>query len=182
MTPTETFTEDPENYGYQEVTGLSKWLPTTSEITNNIPFLEFDKDLRLIQPYLDEGVGLSLTEEYRTPLRTAYQSRIKELNQYAKQDGFALNPTSESDFWSVIESVPLKQKAGLVLRENGNLRAVWKSGTGNRLALHFLGDRIVQYVIFTPSADHSDVSPISGTVSLDEIEPLIARYYPSALE
>ena len=114
-------------------------------------------------------------------LYLAYWKRIVELYNYAVLEGFSLSPASSSDFCSFMESAFFTRKAGLVLLENGNLRAVWKDDQGNRLALHFLGDHTVQYVIFTHPASSPAVSRVAGTASLDEVKALVTRHDLAAL-
>ena len=78
----------------------------------------------------------------------AYRLRIEALRSEAARDGFSVNAASEEDFWSFVESISFAQKAGLVLLDNGNLRAVWKGENGSHLGLQFLGNRLIEYVIF----------------------------------
>ena len=91
-----------------------------------------------------------------------YRNRIEELRSDAQLDGFAMNEASEVDFWSFIESISFAQKAGLVLLDNGNLRAVWKGENGSHLGLQFLGNRLVEYVIFKRRQATKYVSRVAG--------------------
>ena len=88
----------------------------------------------------------------------AYMLRIEVLRSEAALDGFSVNAASEEDFWSFVESISFAQKAGLVLLDNGNLRAVWKGENGSHLGLQFLGNRLVEYVIFKRRQATRDVS------------------------
>ncbi len=97
----------------------------------------------------------------RTPLQ-AYSARIDTLRDYAIQDGFSLNPQSEADFWHFIRTAPHFRKGNLVLIDNGNLRAVWKNKAGDHLGLQFLGEKMLQYVIFRRRSANSSISRVSG--------------------
>ena len=99
-----------------------------------------------------------------------YRNRIEVLRSDAQLDGFAMNEASEEDFWSFIESISFAQKAGLVLLDNGNLRAVWKGENGNHLGLQFLGNRLVEYVIFKRHQATKDVSRVADRDTIEGIK------------
>ena len=54
----------------------------------------------------------------------AYRRRIGELARYGLEEGIALNEASERDFWTFVGAPESSRQAGLVLMDNGNLRAV----------------------------------------------------------
>ena len=98
---------------------------------------------------------------------TAYTSRIKLLKNEAVNDGYVLNLPSEIDFWQFVRSSPDVRRGNLVLMDNGNLRAIWKDEHGSRLALQFLGGRMVQYVIFRSRNHGRPISRVTGRDSLE---------------
>lgn len=100
----------------------------------------------------------------------AYMLRIEVLRSEAALDGFSVNAASKEDFWSFVESISFEQKAGLVLLDNGNLRAVWKDENGSHLGLQFLGNRLVEYVIFQRRRTTRDVSRVAGRDTIDGIK------------
>jgi hypothetical protein len=59
----------------------------------------------------------------------------------------------------------------VVLTPSGNVRAEWNRRRGEHFALAFLGDNIVQYVIFAP-----DFETTSGLASLDSIMQIAEPY------
>ena len=61
-----------------------------------------------------------------------------------------VNEESIRDFWSFMNSEKFARRAGLVLQDNGNLRAVWRDGCGHNVGLEFQGGGLVLYVIFKP--------------------------------
>ena len=106
----------------------------------------------------------------------AYQSRIEELRRFAALDGFSVNKASERDFWSFLTSMPFLRRAGVILMENGNLRAVWRSDDKSRLALQFLGNRSVEYVIFKRRRGAKEVSRAAGFDTLDGLKRQIYAF------
>ena len=110
-----------------------------------------------------------------------YRNRIEVLRSDAQRDGFAMNEVSEVDFWSFIESISFAQKAGLVLLDNGNLRAVWKDENGIHLGLQFLGNRLVEYVVFKRSQATKDVSRVAGRDTIEGIKRQMRAFDLTAL-
>lgn len=119
---------------------------------------------------------MSITQENPRKLYKDYSRRIEVLRSDAEDDGFVLNEASERDFWQCIRSVPLAQKAGLVLVDNGDLRAVWKGDDGSHLGIQFLGNQWVEYVIFKRRPSTSDVARVAGRDTLDGIKRQIDAF------
>ncbi len=129
-------------------------------------------DLVVVTPMdtVDKAVELAMLKEKQYQV---YRNRIEVLRSDAQPDGFAMNEASEADFWSFIESISSAQKAGLVLLDNGNLRAVWKGEDGSHLGLQFLGNRLVEYVIFKRRQATKDVSRVAGRDTIKGIKKQI---------
>ncbi len=104
----------------------------------------------------------------RTP-RQAYSARIDILRRYARDDGYDVNSKSEADFWHFLKSVPNCRRGNLVLVDNGNLRAMWRDELGNQLGLQFLGDGMLQYVVFTQRPSAKAVSRVTGRDTFEGI-------------
>ena len=68
--------------------------------------------------------GISGQESGRT--FSAYYERMEYLRRQASLEGYSINSASERAFWNFCASVPRIRRGGLVLLDNGNLRAVWK--------------------------------------------------------
>lgn len=111
----------------------------------------------------------------------AYRERIEDLRNDAELDGFTVNEVSETDFWSFVTSIPYPRKAGLVLMDNGNLRAVWEDNNGNLVGLQFLGDQWIEYVIFKRRPAAEDVSRVAGHDTLDGIKGQVRTFDLAAL-
>lgn len=106
-------------------------------------------------------------------LKQKYVSRINQLQQFSKEDGYSLNPASEIDFWRFIKSVPRWCRGYLVMQESGNLRLIWKDNKKTSLGLLFLGNEMVQYVIFKQLNDKQQISRVSGRNSFAGIKQKI---------
>lgn len=96
----------------------------------------------------------------------AYLARIDVLRRLAIQEGFGLNSASEFDFWSFATEEPRYRNGNLVLLDNGNLRAIWKRAPESHLGLQFLGDGLVQYVIFRQHGVSAPISRVAGRDTL----------------
>jgi hypothetical protein len=106
----------------------------------------------------------------------AYKVRIEYLRTEAELDGFTVNEVSEKDFWSFFRSMPFLRKAGVILMDNGNLRAVWRDEHKSRLGLQFLGDQSVEYVIFKRRQGAKDVSRAAGFDTLNGFKKQIHAF------
>ncbi len=111
-----------------------------------------------------------------TPTRYAYDARVEALRSDAEIEGFAINPASESDFRSFFDSIPFAQKASVVLLDNGNLRAVWKTADGDHVGIQFLGDSQAEYVIFKRQSTSQNVSRVADIDTLDGLKKQIRSF------
>ena len=112
----------------------------------------------------------------RRQKREAYEARIAFLQEEARQDGYTLNPASRRDFERFALGADEIRSGGLVLLDNGNLRALWRDGQGARLGLQFLGGGTVQYVIFKRRTGARSVSRVAGRDSLEGLERQLAAF------
>ena len=108
----------------------------------------------------------------------SYQMRIDALRDSAEQDGYGLNAASERDFRDFVspESGFFIRKGHLVLMDNGNLRLVWKDGSGTHLGLQFLGGRMLQYVIFKRRMAKGQISRVAGRDSFEGVRRQIGTF------
>ncbi len=109
-------------------------------------------------------------------IHLAYQARIEALHGYAIPEGFTIKEISKEDFWSFLRSTFYTRKAALFLMDNGNLRAVWQDDTENHIGLQFLGNQLVEYVIFKRRSVTRDVSRVAGIDMLDGIKMQIRAF------
>ena len=108
--------------------------------------------------------------------RKAYRSRIEELREYGEEDGVTISPASEKDFWAFVKSLPAARDGALFLMENGNFRLVWQGSDESHLGLQFLGDRIVEYVIFKRRKRARKVSRVAGADTFDGVRRQIEGF------
>lgn len=107
----------------------------------------------------------------------AYSERLNLLRYYACQDGIVVNEDSETGFWAFISSVPSFFAGDLVLLDNGNLRVVWSGKESeSHLGLQFLGNDMVQYVIFKQRPFSRMVSRVAGRDSFKGIKKQIRTF------
>ena len=108
--------------------------------------------------------------------REAYEERIEFLQQEARHEGYSMNPASRHDFERFALGANDIRSGGLVLLENGNLRAIWRDGQGTRLGLQFLGGGMAQYVIFKQREKERPISRVVGRDSPEGLERQLAAF------
>ena len=119
----------------------------------------------------------SLNRERAEQNRSQYKERIKYLLELAKEEeDLDLNQQSHEDFWLFINSIPLIRKGGLVLLDNGDLRALWKDDEGAHIGLQFRGAGEVEYVIFLRSLPAGDNKHQYGRGNFDLVKNQIKEY------
>ena len=101
----------------------------------------------------------------------AYVDRIKELRGYAADDEdiAAVNEDSIRDFWTFMGDMESTRESGLVLEDNGNLRAVWRDEAGHNVGLEFLGGGLILYVMFKPFTDGRKTLREADVASFDVV-------------
>ena len=108
--------------------------------------------------------------------RRAYELRIEVLRADAELESSTVNEGSERDFWAFVGSTNFSRRALLALMDNGNLRAVWKGEYASHLGLHFLGDGVIQYVIFKRRSASRQISRVAGTDTFKGIKKQIGAF------
>jgi len=106
----------------------------------------------------------------------AYEDRIRDLREYATEDGIDLSQESHDDFWHFVRANPGLRKGGIALRSNGDLRAVWRDGQGTRFGLQFLGDGEVEYLVFKKLGAGSEISRVMGQSTLEGVKLKIISF------
>ena len=108
--------------------------------------------------------------------RRAYECRLEVLRADAELDDLTINVDSEQDFWDFVASADYLPRAMLALMDNGDIRAVWKGDDSSHLGLHFLGNGVIQYVIFKRRSDSRRISRVAGVDTLGGIRKQIAAF------
>ena len=112
---------------------------------------------------IDETPDLTI-QTYR-----AYARRVEELRSLVEAEEVQVNESSVRDFWSFVRSAPEAAKAGLILTDNGNLRAVWKGDNSSRVGIQFLGDGQSEYLIFVRRPGSKKMSRVVGIDTLEGV-------------
>ena len=106
--------------------------------------------------------------------QAAYRDRIAFLREASRDEGIALNPASFGDFGRFVDSGE-RSRAGLVLTDDDNLRAVWKH-SNPRVGLEFMGEGEIRYVALRWEEGDETRARIarSDGVDLDDMEDRLA--------
>ncbi len=112
-----------------------------------------------------------------------YHERLVELREAAEEEGIEWSEASAEDFRAFVTGNPGWRKGSVVLMENGNLRTVWDDDNDDdrHVALQFLGDGHVQYVIFKRRPGAVKVSRVAGADTFDGIKRQVAAFDLSSL-
>ena len=105
-----------------------------------------------------------------------------ELKRRGAEEGLPWSSASEADFWAFMVSRPGLREPGVVLTDEGNLRAVWRNAAGEQVALEFRGFGDVSFVLFArhPAARQmarsvgtGELSRIAGKIAADGLTELV---------
>lgn len=123
--------------------------------------------LEVAQSPVDEALALQTRQsaQHRV-LESNLHQRIGELKKLGTEEGLAWSSASEGDFWSFVRSQPTLREPGLILMDNGNLRAVWRNAAGEQVALEFRGYSQVYFVFF---ARRPEGPPIARSIGEDSV-------------
>ena len=120
------------------------------------------------------------TDAAAATLMEAYRRRIAELREYGleEEEEIAISPDSERDFWAFMPTLPGAQEAGVVLTYEGTLRAAWidDHDPETHLALEFLGEGQIGYVIFRIMPGAAEITRVCGIEAYDGIMQQIAHF------
>ena len=106
-------------------------------------FVTIDGNSRWAKFYQMDGLpDIFITKALQDMAPSIYTDRLHELGK----DGIKLNSLSKQDFFDFIRIKPQTKLANLRL-DNGNLRALWKDDTGQKIDIQFRGNGVVQYLI-----------------------------------
>lgn len=88
-----------------------------------------------------------------------------------------ITPQSLQDFVRYLQSVPNLVYPDVVLTPNGNIRAQWRDAKTRHLAVEFLGQDDVRFVVFAPDPKHpGKTTRVSGLTSVDSLMELVHPY------
>jgi hypothetical protein len=107
-------------------------------------------------------------------------SRIQALRIEAEIDQVPFSNASHAEFRNFMRQVVARVCPAIFLRDNGNLRALWKNNDQEQIGLQFLGGRDVQFVILKRRPD-GKLTSLSGVASSSELLTLIKAVRATAL-
>jgi hypothetical protein len=132
---------------------------------------------------VDEALAHEVRQKAaRRELIARLHARIGELKRLGAEEGLPWSPASEDDFWAFVSLWPTLREPGLVLMDNGNLRAAWRNAAGEQVALEFRGYRQVYFVFFARrtegppmarSAGEDSVARIGEKIAIDNLAGLV---------
>jgi hypothetical protein len=107
-------------------------------------------------------------------------SRIQALRIEAEIDQIPFSNASHAEFRDFLRQIAARVRPAIFLRDNGNLRAVWKNDDQEQIGLQFLGGRDVQFVILKRRLD-GKLTTLSGVASTSELLTLVKAVQATAL-
>ncbi len=110
-----------------------------------------------------------------------YPERLRYLRQEAEEEGIEFNEASVIDFYRFVDLTDHNGIASLILTDEGNTRAVWRTGPDNHFALDFLGDGHVHYVIFKLKPGDTEITRVADAVTIEELRQLIDDFHLQSL-
>jgi hypothetical protein len=155
--------------------GLSLRMSEEAE-SGNIAAFATRKFVDIVDPITELAREISNKVAITQQAKAAYKERIAELITDAVIEGITPNKASERDFWAFLDALDFFRKGKLFLLDNGNLRAVWKSKTGEQIGVQFVGNGTVQYVIFKYRPRANSVSRVAGRDNIDGIQRQLAAF------
>ena len=98
-----------------------------------------------------------------------YDERLSFLEEERKLDDVPLNPESMNGFMEFVTQCMPTISGGLVLIDNGNLRAAWNSDGESFVGLQFLNHQLIEYVLFSQTTPSLPVSRSFGQASIGSV-------------
>jgi hypothetical protein len=120
------------------------------------------------------------TERLSFPNALDIALRIQALRIEAEIDQVPFSNASFAEFRDFLRQIPARARPAIFLRDNGNLRALWKNDDQEQIGLQFLGGGDVQYVILKRRPNRK-LTTHSGVASSGELLALIRAVGATAL-
>jgi hypothetical protein len=106
--------------------------------------------------------------------KTHIEYRLRELHLDALRDAEPFSESSLADLRSFLTTLQLTERPSIFLLDNGNLRLLWRNDAKEQVGLQFLGDGVVQFVMFAQRHNPPIMSRIAGADVLSAIRRRIA--------
>ena len=99
---------------------------------------------------------------------------MRELHLDALRNIEPFSESSLADLRSFLGTLQLIERPSNFLLDNGNLRVLWRNNAQEQVGLQFLGNGVVQFVMFAQRKNPPMMSRIAGTDVLQTIRKRIA--------
>jgi len=106
-------------------------------------------------------------------LRVETAARIRDLQIDAVLSGEAFSEDSLEDLMTFLNGLTPRERPSLFLLDSGNLRAFWRNESGEQVGLQFMGQELVQYVMFARRPKSQKILRHYGQDLLGEIRSKI---------
>lgn len=103
----------------------------------------------------------------------AVHQRLLDLSRVLKEDGDQLSLNSGRELLHFLKVSGVTIRPSIVGMETGTVRALWKTGLKEQVAIHFFGDGRANYVFFR--MDAGKMHREFGTASVEEIKAAISE-------
>lgn len=138
--------------------GLPRPKPNVSASTAKIEELSIE--------YAGERTALALE---RARMVIELTKRLQFLRVEAEVDQITFSESSLTDFNAFMLELGPRFRPSLFLNDNGNLRALWKNDDGEQVGLQFVGDGMIQFVIFRQRKGSAMMTRVAGVDMQEKI-------------
>ncbi len=138
-----------DNFGASGTRSFSFSLERLKERTTQIEAAVFLDDVAVEIPSLREWLFIKqvLSKQTQDRVVRAIQDRVNLLVRQGIDEEITANKASQQDLYDFMEMLGRFRKPSIFLTDDGNFRAVWRADE-EQVALQFLGNKRIQYVIF----------------------------------
>ncbi len=129
--------------------------------------------------HINKAISDFIESDFTFPYREKLSKRLRLLKELADEesDQSPMSLASIMDFISFFRSNNSLACPSLVLTRNGHIRAEWRANASRRLAIEFMGERLVRFVIFIPDPDRPNkINYLTGVLSLQSVLDTIRIY------
>jgi hypothetical protein len=109
----------------------------------------------------------------RKRTRSQIEDRLRELHVDALRNAEPFSESSLANLGLFLDSLPLIERPAIFLLDDGNLRAVWRNAAKEQVGLQFLGNGVVQFVMFVKRQRPPIMSRDAGTDALENMRARI---------
>jgi hypothetical protein len=102
----------------------------------------------------------------------AVRERIASLKDLAFAESLSISASSESDLFQFLKMTAVEKRPSVFLLESGNFRFVWKNARGEQIGVQFLGDGVVQFVLF---AYRTNAQMVVRSCGRDSVEGILQQ-------